>query len=114
MASNFIRHIFVRQKTKTMTKKYNKPTTKISDYVFSTHSEDQLQTRFKLTSTQVSESFPYFKKGNINTRYNQVRNKILSYPHEEVYYNEKFNLMLVCDTITKKICTAMFLNPQTL
>lgn len=108
-ASKIYRSIFVELKTETLKNKYNKPHNKISDYEFSTHSQKQLETRFKLSTTQVSDTFPYFKKGNITTQYNQVRNKIVNYPHEEVYYNEKFNLMLVCDTITKKICTAMFL-----
>lgn len=93
-------------------KKYNKPVSKVSDYEFSIHSEDQLKVRFKLSSSDVTKSLSYFKKGSMSCRWNQVRNKIMSYSHEDVFYNERMNMMLVCDTITKKICTVMYLDPN--
>jgi hypothetical protein len=84
-------------------------TTKLTDYIFSGHSEQQLQMRFGKSSNEVMRSAKFFKKGSKSTRYSQVRNKLVSYPHQEVFYNERYNMILVCDTITKKIATAMFL-----
>jgi hypothetical protein len=84
-------------------------TTTLTDYIFSGHSEQQLQMRFGKSKDEVMRSAKFFKKGNKTTRYSQVRNKLVSYSHQEVFYNEKLNMILVCDTITQKIATAMYL-----
>ena len=84
-------------------------TTTLTDYIFSGHSEQQLKMRFGKSSNEILGSAKYFKKGNKTTRYSQVRNKLVSYSHQEIFYNEKLNMILVCDTITQKIATAMYL-----
>lgn len=84
-------------------------TTTLTDYIFSGHSEQQIKMRFGKSTNDVSSVFKYFKKGSRSTHYTQVRNKVVSYPHQAVFYNEKLNMILVCDTITSKIATALYL-----
>jgi hypothetical protein len=84
----------------------------IFDYQFSGHSVEQLYTRFEMKAEEVKQMFRFFKKGSVQCRYNQVKNKMVSHPHQVVYYNEKYNMMLACDTITGLIATVMYLQPN--
>jgi len=89
-----------------------KPQVKFEDFVFSGHSEDQLVKRFGFGVDFVMSTKQYLKKGNLSSKYSQIRNKMTTYPHQVVFYNEKYNLMMTADTITKLITTAMYLQPQ--
>ena len=92
--------------------KNQKPSVKLTDFVFSGHCEEQLIARFNIATDVVMDMGNFFKKGSTSCNHSQVRNKIVSYPHQVVFYNERYNLMLTCDTITKKITTAMYLQPN--
>lgn len=90
----------------------NQPRLTFDDFVFSGHSEDQLVERFGFGKEFVMENKTYLKKGNLSSPYSQIRNKMTTYPHQVVFYNEKYNLMMTADTITRLITTAMYLKPQ--
>jgi hypothetical protein len=81
-------------------------------YQFSGHSLEQLWTRFEMTANEITSSIKFFKKGSTQCRYSQVRNKMVSHPHQVIYYNERYNMMLACDKITGLIATVMYLQPN--
>lgn len=81
-------------------------------YQFSVHSLEQLWDRFQMQGEEVISSIKFFKKGSTQCRYNQVRNKMISHPHQIIYFNERYNMMLACDTITGLIATVMYLQPN--
>ena len=92
--------------------KTQNPKHKLSDFHFGVHSVEQLRARFNMSVNEVINMEKYFKIGNTQTHHSQVRNKLCSYPHQVVFYNERYNLMFACDPISGSVCTTMKLNPN--
>jgi len=71
-----------------------------------------LKQRFQISVEQVKEQLRYFKRGNINSPFSQVRNKLANYNHQIVFYNQYHNMMFTVDTSNNVACTVMYLEPQ--
>jgi len=84
----------------------------IDEVHFGTHFEQQLGERFSMSVNDVKQQIQYFKRGNINSPFSQVRNKIANYAHQVVFYNQRHNLMFTVDTTNNVACTAMYLEPN--
>jgi hypothetical protein len=95
-----------------MKNKKQTPKMKLSNFNFGIHSVEQLKLRFNMSVEEVLNSEKYFKVGNTNSPYSQVRNKLTNHNHQVVFYNERFNMMLACDPYTGSVCTTMYLNLQ--
>lgn len=79
---------------------------------FGTHFEDQLKLRFSMSVEDIKSQMSYFKRGNINSPFSQIRHKIANYAHQVVFYNQRYNMMFTVDTVSKIACTVMFLEPN--
>jgi hypothetical protein len=85
-------------------------TTKLENYQFTSHAVEQLQNRFGMTTEDVMKVKQYFKKGCVSCKHNVVRKKITNYPNQVAYYNEKFNLLLMCDVRNGDVVNALYLD----
>ena len=95
-------------------KKKQKQVFNIDELHFGVHFEEQLRLRFpQLTVEYVKQQMRYFKRGNMNSPFSQVRNKLANYAHQIVFYNQYNNMMLAVDpTNDNTVCTVMYLEPQ--
>jgi hypothetical protein len=91
------------------TKQQNKKVT-IDDFNFSKHAIEQLQNRFGMTVEHIVEVKQHFKKGNSDCVYSVVRKKLMNYPSQVAFYNPKFNIVLMCCTISKEVTTTLYLD----
>ena len=100
----------MRQFTSTMKHKQQQPKVTLDDFNFSKHAIEQLVNRFGMTTEEILTVKQYFKKGSNDCKHSVVRKKIMNYPHQVAFYNEKYNIILMCDRITKNICSALYLD----
>ena len=80
------------------------------DYNFTNHAEEQIQKRFQLTTKEVRSMAKYFKKGNKQSPFSVIRHKLSSYSHSVAYYNQKYNMVLICDEGDGDVITALYLD----
>jgi hypothetical protein len=90
--------------------KHSTPKLTLDNFNFSKHAIEQLQNRFGMTIEEIKSVKQYFKSGNTSCIHKVVRNKVMNYPHQVAFYNEKYNLILMADTISKDICSALYLD----
>jgi len=81
----------------------------LSNVVVSNHFEEQLNKRFGKTSEEVD--FSKFKVGSVDCPIVEVRNKVVTAPHNRmIAFNTYTNLLITIDMQTRKAITAMYLD----
>lgn len=94
--------------------KKRKQSFNIDELHFGVHFEEQLRLRFpSMTVDYVKSQLRYFKRGNTNSPFSQVRNKVVNYAHQMVFYSQYNNMMFTVDpTNDNTVCTVMYLEPN--